>query len=103
METTRASWTVKAEAALKTLRDVHGASIQMDGDEVREIHVLTDSMRPAKQIVRDVQTMLLTRFNRTIDHRVVSVAFMQPAADDAARPPRPTSPRRRAPPTVSAS
>jgi hypothetical protein len=69
----------------------------MDGDEVREIHVLTDSMRPAKQIVRDVQTMLLTRFNRTIDHRVVSVAFMQPAtADDApaaeADEPAPTRP-----------
>ena len=86
MESTRASWTVKAEAALKTLRDVHGASIQMDGDEVREIHVLTDSLRPAKQIVRDVQTMLLTRFNRTIDHRVVSVAFMEATADESPAP-----------------
>ena len=44
-------------------------------DEVKEIHVLTTSKRPAKQIVRDVQTLLATRFNQTIDHRVVSVAY----------------------------
>jgi len=65
----------KAEAAIKLLRDIEGVSIQADGDDIREIHVLTTSTRPAKQIVRDVQTLLLTRFQRQIDHRVVSVAF----------------------------
>lgn len=53
----------------------------MDGDDVREIHVLTSSKRPAKQIVRDVQTLLLTRFNQPIDHRVVSVAYIEPSAE----------------------
>ena len=72
----------KAEAAIKLLRDIEGVSIQADGDDIREIHVLTTSTRPAKQIVRDVQTLLLTRFQRQIDHRVVSVAF---AAADHAR------------------
>jgi hypothetical protein len=72
------SWTTKAEAAIRTLRDVEGASIQADGGEVREVHVLTSSKRPAKQIVRDVQTLLLTRFNQPIDHRVVSVAYTDP-------------------------
>lgn len=84
MDTTRPSWTTRAEAAIRTLRDVEGASIQADGDEVREIHVLTSSMRPAKQIVRDVQTLLLTRFNQTIDHRVVSVAYTEPGGQNAA-------------------
>jgi hypothetical protein len=65
----------KAEAAIKLLRDIEGVNIQADGDDIREIHVLTTSTRPAKQIVRDVQTLLLTRFQRQIDHRVVSVAF----------------------------
>lgn len=55
-----------------------GASVQSEGEEIREIHVLTRSKRPAKQIVRDVQTVLLTRFNRTIDYRVVSVAYARP-------------------------
>jgi len=69
------SWTAKAEAAIRALRDVEGASIQAEGDEIREIHILTHSSRPAKQIVRDVQTVLQTRFDRRIDHRVVSVAY----------------------------
>jgi hypothetical protein len=80
------SWTTKAEAAIRTLRDVEGASIQADGDDIREIHVLTSSKRPAKQIVRDVQTLLLTRFNQPIDHRVVSVAYTDPTAPPAPEP-----------------
>lgn len=78
LDTSRSPWTSKAEDAIRALRDVDGASIQLEGDEIREIHVLTRSKRPPKQIVRDVQTVLLTRFNRTIDYRVVSVAFARP-------------------------
>jgi len=76
VEATRGAWASRAETAIKTLRDIDGASIQTDGDEVREVHVLTRSTRHAKQIVRDVQTLLLTKFNRSIDHRVVSVAYV---------------------------
>lgn len=75
LDTTRASWTAKAEAAILALRDVEGASVLADGDDVREIHILTRSSRPPKQIVRDVQTVLMTSFNRSIDYRVVSVAY----------------------------
>lgn len=71
-------WPKQAEAAIRSLRDVEGASVQAEDDDIREIHVLTSSARPAKQIVRDVQTLLLTRFNRAIDHRVVSVAYSRP-------------------------
>jgi hypothetical protein len=80
------SWSKKAEAAIRTLRDVEGASVQADDEDIREIHVLTSSARPAKQIVRDVQTLLLTRFNRAIDHRVVSVAYSRPGPGPVVRP-----------------
>lgn len=85
VDATNLPWPKLAEAAIRTLRDVEGASIQVDedDDEIREIHVLTNSTRPAKQIVRDVQTLLLTRFNRTIDHRVVSVAYARPGPGPA--------------------
>ncbi len=46
-----------------------------EGDVLREIHILTSSSRPAKQIVRDVETALRAQFGRAIDHRVVSVAY----------------------------
>jgi hypothetical protein len=76
VDAAKSSWFAKAEAELKSLRDVEGASIQGDGDSIREIHVLTRSTRPPKQIVRDVQAVLQTRFNRSIDYRVVSVAYL---------------------------
>jgi hypothetical protein len=82
------SWTVNVEGALRTLRDVEGVSVRAEDDEIREIHILTTSARPAKQIVRDVQTLLMTRFQRSIDHRVVSVAFAQPGEIAAIRPDR---------------
>jgi hypothetical protein len=75
VDTRNASWAAQAETAIKALRDVEGVSIQTEGDEVREIHVLSRSKRPPKQIVRDVQTVLLARYGKSIDYRVVSVAF----------------------------
>jgi len=82
-------WTSQAEAGLRSLRDVDAASITADGEEITEVHVVTRSTRPAKQIVRDVQTLLRTRFGRSIDHRVVSVAYVESAApaDGEASPP----------------
>jgi hypothetical protein len=81
------SWMTRAEAAIRALRDVEGASIEADGDEIREIHVLSSSNRPAKQIVRDVQAVLRTRFQRAIDHRVVSVAFSDPIQGNGEKAP----------------
>lgn len=108
VDTRNASWAAQAESAIKALRDVEGVSIQIEGDEVREIHVLSRSKRPPKQIVRDVQTVLLARYGKSIDYRVVSVAFTRgdeaPAAAPSPRvmeslPPVPPP----APPTLSAA
>jgi hypothetical protein len=84
MDPARADWMSEAETALKGLRDVEDVVIQGHGDDVREIHIVTSSARPAKQIVRDVQTLLMARFHRVIDHRVVSVAFTAPGPGPAA-------------------
>lgn len=83
VETTRGSWASRAESAIKMLRDVEGVSIQAEGDEITEVHVLTTSTRPAKQIVRDVQTLLLTKFQRQIDRRVVSIAYAHKEATES--------------------
>jgi hypothetical protein len=77
---------------------VDDASVKMEGDEVREIHVITRSRRPAKQIVRDVVTVMQTRLQTAIDFRVVSIAYEKdesfedggaPATDGSPRRPRP--------------
>ncbi len=80
MDTTPQNWTALAEAKLRQLRGVDGARIRTEDDEIREIHVTSGSHRTAKQIVRDVQTVLQTFFDRSIDHRVVSVAFTRDLA-----------------------
>lgn len=67
----------RAEAAIRRLRDVEGVSVRAEGDDILEIHVLTSSERPPKNIVRDVQTVLRTGLGVGIDHRVVSVARAQ--------------------------
>jgi len=93
VDTSGSRWADRAEAALRELRDVHGVSLQMQGDKVSEIHVETRSRRPAKQIVRDVQTILRTRFGHQIDHRVVSVAYTNdPAERPAHAAPHPAPP-----------
>lgn len=67
----------RAEAAIRRLRDVEGVSVRAEDDEILEIHVVTSSERPPKNIVRDVQTVLRTGLGLAIDHRVVSVALAQ--------------------------
>jgi hypothetical protein len=74
----------RVEAAIRRLRDVEGVSVNTEGDEIREIHVLTSSERPPKNIVRDVQTVLRTGLGLGIDHRVVSVALAQKGAGGVA-------------------
>lgn len=104
LDTRPSAWTAEAESAIRGLRDVEGVSLQIEGDEIREVHVLSSSKRPAKQIVRDVQTVLLTRFNRNIDYRVVSVAFTRGepvVAEPVAAPPVPQVTPSAAPPPVA--
>jgi len=84
---------VRAENAIRRLRDVEGVSVRVDGAELLEIHVVSSSDRSPKQIVRDVQAVLRTDLGLSIDHRIVSVALARaagaPLASAAALPPLP--------------
>ena len=94
MNPTTTTLAARVEATIRRLRDVEGVSVNTEGDEIREIHVLTSSERPPKNIVRDVQTVLRTGLGLGIDHRVVSVALAQKGAGgvavEAAAPEPPT-------------
>lgn len=63
-----------------SLRHIHGiraASVVTGPDAVpTEVHVLADPGKPAKQVVRDVQSLAMARFDIEIDHRIVSVVQM---------------------------
>lgn len=89
MEPRTMSWTTEAEAAIRALPDVQGVRIAAQGDEVRELHVVTSSERPLKHIARDIVTLLIARFDRRVDYRVVSVVRTRRGAPVALPPPTP--------------
>ena len=62
------------EEAIVHLRDVESVRVKAKGDVVEDIHVVTRSHRPPKQIGRDIVTLLEAKFRLSVDYRVVSVA-----------------------------
>jgi hypothetical protein len=73
MDDARMSWTTDAESGIRGLPDVDDARILVEGGEIREVHVISGSRKPAKLIVKDVVGLMWTRYNRRIDHRIVGV------------------------------
>jgi hypothetical protein len=74
-------WTTEAENGIRGLPEVEDARILVEGGEVREIHVISGSRKPAKLIVKDVVGLMWTRYNRRIDHRVVGVVRVRPRSN----------------------
>jgi len=90
------------DTLLETLTGVVRARVRPDedGHQLREIHVLSDGALAPKQIVRNIETLLKTAFDLTIDHRIVSIAVLKEGAEveEAGRPePPPVPPPRPAP------
>jgi hypothetical protein len=79
------SWTTDAENGLRGLADVEDAKILVEDGEVREVHVISGSRKPAKLIVKDVVGLIWTRYNRRIDHRIVGVVRVRPQGNGAAK------------------
>lgn len=70
-----------------SLRNVLSARVVVSEDStIEEIHVLADKGRPAKRIVRDVETALAAKYGLSVDHRKVSVAQLdiEPAGPEGA-------------------
>ncbi|MFY9188640.1 MAG: hypothetical protein WAO22_05195, partial [bacterium] len=63
------------ELILRQVRDVVSVRVVLDDtNSIQEIHVLTGRSRGPKQIVRDIESVLLAQFNTPIDHKKISVA-----------------------------
>jgi hypothetical protein len=72
------------EDALRQLPGVQAASVVTGPDATpTEVHVLATPGKAAKQVVRDVQSLALARYDLDIDHRIVSV--VQIGEDDVLR------------------
>ncbi len=70
---------------LETLTGVLRARVRTAPDDSRltEIHILSDGAIAPKQIVRNVETLIKTAFDVTIDHRIVSIAVLKEGSEFA--------------------
>ena len=66
------------EQAIKQIKSVIAARINVNSQgEIEEVHILASSGRAPKQIVRDVESILVAQFNLQIDHKKISVAQVE--------------------------
>ncbi len=66
------------EESITHLDSVDAARVVTDGPRVSEVHVIAAPGKPAKQVVRDVQSLAMARFGASIDRRVISVVQISP-------------------------
>ena len=64
----------EVESTICQLRDVTSAKVIGANGGIDEIHVLTESDRPPKQIVRDIESALMAKLGIPIDHKKISIA-----------------------------
>lgn len=66
------------EENLTRMDSVDAARVVNQGSTITELHVIAAMDKPAKQVVRDVQSLAMARFGVSIDHRVISVVQIRP-------------------------
>lgn len=74
------------------IRGVMYADIATKRGEITEIHVVADLERGAKQISRDVESLLYAQHGIRIDHKLISVALVEGRPQEA--PAKPAGGRR---------
>lgn len=68
------------ERAIARINGVQASRVVTDGERVAEVHVLATRARSPKQLVRDVQSVVLTNFGVEIDYRTISVVQLEEEA-----------------------
>ena len=61
------------ESTIARIPGVENVRIVAEGNKPREVHVLATPGKPAKQLVRDVQSVAMAAFDLDIDRRIISV------------------------------
>lgn len=77
------------EDAIRRIQGIQAARVVPGPNgRISEVHVLAGRERGAKQLVRDVQSVILTNFGIDIDYRTVSVVQLEETMGESpARPP----------------
>lgn len=87
------------ESALCGIAEIRAARVVTNpGGTIAEVHILATAEKPPKQLVRDVESLLMALFGIPLDHKKVSiaqlgVASMPAAGGGAPEPPRVSRPK----------
>lgn len=77
------------ENYLLKIQSVIGCKVVMDiKDQISEIHVVSDLRRSPKQILRDVEAVMISEFNLPIDYKKVSIAQVRSSSIKLDQDPR---------------
>lgn len=66
----------EVQSAIERVRGIISCRVIDRNGEIAEIHILADTSRTAKQVVRDVESLCAAQFGLEIDHRKISVALI---------------------------
>ncbi len=86
----RPVWVDQAEDVVRTIRGVTGARVlTTDDGEISEIHVAVVSdptgARSPKRYVRDIESALLVKLGRKVDHKKISIVEDGPSRNSSGR------------------
>jgi len=76
----------EVEGAINQVEGVISSKVVWDEGEISEIHVLSGKDRNAKQLVRDIETILQVRAGINIDHKKISIAQVSQEKQTVFRP-----------------
>jgi hypothetical protein len=81
----RPVWADQAEDVVRSIKGVTGARVLTSEGEISEIHVAVASdptgVRPPKRYVRDIESALLVKLGRKVDHKKISIVEDGPAQE----------------------
>jgi len=71
------------ENSLKQLKAIDCCRLILDASgEIEEIHITSSSKRNPKQVSRDVQSVLISRFGLEVDYKKISIAQIQNSTEE---------------------
>ena len=62
---------------INKINGVISTKIVHQDNDIQEMHILANTLRSPKQIVRDIESILLTSFDYRIDRKVISIAQIE--------------------------
>src|SRR5689334_7810368 len=74
----------QVESVIANLRGIEAVKVVTSPAGIEEVHVIVNGERAPKQVVRDIESVLMARLNLSVDHKKISVAqvdgFVKPLA-----------------------